>query len=70
MNSPAKRAVVVGIDGASMELVLWMVAKGHMPHVAQLIARGVYRPMIGVFLLAGHARGNGFQHPQTGSRTR
>jgi len=51
VNNPAKRAVVVGIDGASMELVLWMVAKGHMPHVAQLIARGVYRPMIGVFTL-------------------
>ena len=49
MNSPAKRAVIVGMDGASMELVLNMVKWGHMPHIAQLIGRGVYRPMIGVF---------------------
>ena len=49
MNSPAKRAIVVGMDGASMELVLNMVKWGHMPHVPQLMEHGVYRPMLGVF---------------------
>ena len=49
MNSPAKRAIVVGLDGASMRLVLNMVGWGHMPHVAQLKERGVYRPMLNVF---------------------
>lgn len=49
MASPAKRAIIVGLDGASMELVLNMINWGHMPNLAQLIRRGVYRPMIGVF---------------------
>ncbi len=49
MNSPAKRAIVVGMDGASMELVLNMVQWGHTPQLAQLIEQGGYRPMIGVF---------------------
>ncbi len=49
MNSPAKRAIIIGMDGASMELVLNMINWGHMPHLAQLMERGVYRPMIGVF---------------------
>jgi len=49
MNSPAQRAIVVGMDGASMELVLRMVTQGHTPHLAQLIESGVYRPMLGVF---------------------
>ena len=49
MNSPAKRAIVIGMDGASMELVLNMVNWGHMPQLKQIIDRGVYRPMIGVF---------------------
>ncbi len=49
MNSPAQRAIVIGIDGASMELLLNMVQWGHVPHLAQLIEQGVYRPMVGVF---------------------
>ena len=49
MNSPAKRAIVIGMDGASMELVQNMVDWGHMPHLARLMEEGVYRPMIGVF---------------------
>jgi predicted AlkP superfamily phosphohydrolase/phosphomutase len=49
MNNPAKRAIVVGIDGASMELLLNMVKWGHVPHLEKLIGRGVYRPMLGVF---------------------
>ncbi|MFQ5809137.1 MAG: alkaline phosphatase family protein, partial [Armatimonadota bacterium] len=49
MNPPAKRAIVIGMDGAGMELVLNMVKWGHMPNVAALIERGVYRPMLGVF---------------------
>ncbi len=49
MDSPAKRAIIVGMDGASMELVANMVNWGEMPHLAELMARGVYRPMIGVF---------------------
>ena len=49
MNSPAKKAIVIGMDGASMELVANMVNWGHMPHLEQLMKRGVHRPMIGVF---------------------
>lgn len=49
MNSPAKRAIIVGFDGASMELVSLMVERGHMPNVATLLADGVYREMLGVF---------------------
>ena len=49
MQSPARRAILIGMDGASMELVMNMVDAGHMPHLGRLIARGVSRPMIGVF---------------------
>ena len=48
-NSPAKKAIVIATDGASMELVLNMAKWGHMPHVAELLQRGVYRPMVGAF---------------------
>ena len=48
MNSPAKKAIVVGFDGASMELVKHMVDKGHCPNIARLLAEGVYREMLGV----------------------
>ncbi|MCZ6677357.1 MAG: alkaline phosphatase family protein [Candidatus Poribacteria bacterium] len=47
--SPAKRAIVIGMDGASMELVKNMIDWGHTPNMARLLAQGVYRPMIGVF---------------------
>ena len=49
MQSPAQKAIVIGMDGAAMELVQNMVDWGHMPHLAQLMERGVKRPMIGVF---------------------
>ncbi len=34
MKSPARKAIVIGIDGAAMELVLNQVKWGHMPNVA------------------------------------
>ena len=49
MQSPARRAILIGMDGASMEVVINMVNGGHMPHLGKLMERGVHRPMIGVF---------------------
>jgi predicted AlkP superfamily phosphohydrolase/phosphomutase len=49
MHSPARRAIVVGMDGASMELVKNMADWGHASNIARLIEYGVYRPMLGVF---------------------
>ncbi|MCY4401485.1 MAG: alkaline phosphatase family protein [Candidatus Poribacteria bacterium] len=48
-HSPAKRAIIIGMDGASMELVNNMIEWGHTPNMAKLRNAGVYRPMIGVF---------------------
>jgi len=48
MNSLAKKAILVGFDGASMELVLRMAELGHTPHIAKLLAGGVHREMLGV----------------------
>ncbi len=47
--SPAKRAIIIGMDGASMELVNNMITWGHTPNMARLREVGVHRPMIGVF---------------------
>lgn len=47
--SPAKRAIIIGMDGASMELVNNMIQWGHIPNMAKLHQTGVHRPMIGVF---------------------
>ena len=49
MNSPAKKAIVIGFDGASMELVLRMAREGHAPNIARLLSQGVYREMLGVY---------------------
>ena len=49
MESPAKKAIVIGMDGASMEIVKNMVDWGHMPNLAKLVERGAWRPMVGVF---------------------
>ena len=49
MNAPAKRAIVVGMDGASMEVVKHMAESGQAPNIAALMRQGVWRPMIGVF---------------------
>ena len=46
--SPAKRAIVIGMDGASMELVKNIIDWGHAPNMARLLEQGVFRPMIGV----------------------
>ena len=49
MSSPARRAIVIGMDGASMELVRTMAEWGHMPNVTRLLETGVHRPMLGVY---------------------
>jgi predicted AlkP superfamily phosphohydrolase/phosphomutase len=49
VNSPAKCAIIIGMDGASMEIVNTMIEWGHAPTLKQLKERGVFRPMIGVF---------------------
>ena len=48
-HSPAKRAIIIGMDGASMELVNNMIEWGHTPNIQRLRENGVYRPMLGVF---------------------
>ncbi|MFC1462807.1 hypothetical protein ACFLQU_04295 [Verrucomicrobiota bacterium] len=35
-----RRAIFIGMDGASMDLVLLMVKEGHMPNLKGLIERG------------------------------
>src|SRR5712692_104846 len=40
--------MVIGLDGASMEIVKHMVERGHAPNLGQLIATGCYREMLGV----------------------
>ncbi len=49
MSSPAKRAIIIGMDGASMELVKNMADWGHMPNAVALMKQGCWRPMLGVF---------------------
>jgi len=49
MQAPAKRAIVIAIDGASMEIVQNEIKWGNMPNVAKFMERGVHRPMMGVF---------------------
>lgn len=49
MPSPAKKAIVIGIDGAAMEIVYNEVQWGNMPNLAELMETGVWRPMLGVF---------------------
>ena len=49
MLSPAKKAIIVGLDGASMELVRRMADEGHMPNVSRLMRQGVHREMLGVY---------------------
>jgi predicted AlkP superfamily phosphohydrolase/phosphomutase len=47
-QSPAKRFVLIGLDGVGMEQMLHMVREGHCPNVKKLIERGAYREMWGV----------------------
>ena len=39
----ARRAIVLGMDGASMELVVRMVHEGQMPNLGKLMAEGAWR---------------------------
>jgi predicted AlkP superfamily phosphohydrolase/phosphomutase len=48
-RSPARRAVILGMDGASFELVEHMVNEGHAPNIGRLMERGASRGMWGVF---------------------
>ena len=48
MQTLAKKAIIVGFDGASMELVRRMAEEGHAPNIAKLLETGVHREMIGV----------------------
>jgi len=47
-TAPAKRFVLVGMDGVGMEQLRHMVAEGHCPNVRRLLEMGVYREMWGV----------------------
>lgn len=49
MAGLAKRAIVIGMDGASMELIRLMVAEGQMPNLGRLMERGAWREVVGVF---------------------
>jgi predicted AlkP superfamily phosphohydrolase/phosphomutase len=49
VSSPARRAIAIGMDGASMELVRLMVDEGHMPNLGRLMAAGAWREVVGVF---------------------
>ncbi len=40
------RAIVIGIDGLMPEMVEKFTEEGHMPHLARLMERGVYSPML------------------------
>jgi predicted AlkP superfamily phosphohydrolase/phosphomutase len=46
--SPARRAMIIGIDGASMEIIKHMVERGHAPNLGKLIDTGCHREMLGV----------------------
>lgn len=48
MGAPAKRFVLMGMDGVGMEQLLHMVREGHCPNMKRLIDQGVYREMWGV----------------------
>jgi len=47
-DTRSRRAVMIGMDGASMDLVLLMIREGHMPNLKRLVERGVHAPMLGV----------------------
>ena len=44
---PAKKAILIGTDGASMELWRRMAAWGRAPNMKKLLETGVSRPMLG-----------------------
>jgi len=48
MKPPAKRFVMIGMDGVGMEQLLHMVKEGHCPNMKKLIDQGTYREMWGV----------------------
>jgi predicted AlkP superfamily phosphohydrolase/phosphomutase len=48
MGAPAKRFVLIGMDGVGMEQLLHLVREGHCPNMQRLIEGGAYREMWGV----------------------
>ena len=48
MVAPAKRFVLIGMDGVGMEQLLHLVREGHCPNMQRLIEGGAYREMWGV----------------------
>ena len=46
MSRRPSKAIVIGIDGLMPEMVEKFTAEGHMPHLARLMKRGVYSPML------------------------
>src|SRR5579871_1945743 len=49
VRSPARRAIVIGLDGASMELVRNLIEWGDVPNIARLYDRAATKAMLGVF---------------------
>ena len=47
-KAPAKRFVLIGLDGVGMGQMLHLVKEGHCPNVKKLLDQGVYREMWGV----------------------
>ena len=47
-GAPAKRFVLIGMDGVGMEQVLHLVGEGRLPNMKKLLDAGVYREMWGV----------------------
>ena len=45
MTGPAKKAIVIGTDGTSMELWKRMVEWGRVPNMGRLLERGAHRPV-------------------------
>ena len=39
------RLLVIGLDGATLDLVRPWAAQGHLPHLAKLIAEGTHGPL-------------------------
>jgi predicted AlkP superfamily phosphohydrolase/phosphomutase len=47
-QAPAKRFVLIGLDGVGMENMLHMISEGHCPNIKKLVDQGVHREMWGV----------------------
>lgn len=47
-QAPAKRFVLIGMDGVGMEQLLHLIREGRCPNMQKLVEQGVYREMWGV----------------------